>query len=129
MPQLKNKKHELFAQAIISGIGVGVAYTDYAGYKKNPSNASNFSKKHPEIESRIEELLKIREDEAICKREECAKVLSAMIRNNGKSDMIRQRAIETLSKLQNWQTTHIVTENKVSAMSDTELEKILQEAK
>lgn len=129
MAQLKNKRRELFCQMIASGKTSSVAY-QLCGFRANPSNSSNYPKKHPEIQARIEELLKIKEDEAICKREECAKVLSKMIRSKlDTSDMVKQRAIQTLSQLLNWQTTHIITENKVSTMSDTELEKILQEAK
>jgi pyrroloquinoline quinone (PQQ) biosynthesis protein C len=128
MAQLKNKKHEIWAIAIVDGKGTMEAQA-LAGYRKNSSNASNFMRKHPEVEARINELLKIKEDAAIARREECAKILTKMARaGDDKTDTVKQKAIELLAKLQGWLIERVVTENKISSMTDTELEKILQEA-
>jgi hypothetical protein len=128
MAQLKNKRHELYSLAVVDGKATSEAYR-IAGYRANPSNASNFPKKHSDVQARINELLKIKEDAAIARREECAKILTKMARaGDDKTDTVKQKAIELLAKLQGWLVERVVTENKISSMTDTELEKILQEA-
>lgn len=126
MPQLKNKRHEIYAQAIADGKLASVAY-QMASYRPNPSNASNLPKKFPEIQTRINELLEIKANELIAKREECCIILTSALRDTNKSDTIRRLAIESLAKLLNWTETKIVTENRASTMTDIELEKVLQE--
>jgi len=126
MPQLKNKRHEIYCQAVVSGKTTYEAYVE-AGYKPNPSNASNFKKKHPNIEERINELLKMAETDAVAKRKECCAILTEVIRDVTKSDTIRRKNIETLSKLLNWEKIQIETSNKPSEMTDEELERFLKD--
>lgn len=59
MALLRNPRHELFAQAIASGKSRVEAYTQMGGKAKNPSlGANSFIHNHPEIQARIDEILK-----------------------------------------------------------------------
>lgn len=59
MPVLKNPKYERFAQEIVAGTQTDIAY-ERAGYRPSRNNAHRL-KAHPQVRSRIEELLKVGE--------------------------------------------------------------------
>src|SRR5262245_28581808 len=54
MPVLPKNKHELFAQGLAKGLGIGAAY-EAAGYKTSPAAATRLSK-NVKIRERVKEL-------------------------------------------------------------------------
>jgi len=54
MPVLAKHKHELFAQGLAKGLGIGAAY-EAAGYKPSPAAATRLSKK-VKLQERVAEL-------------------------------------------------------------------------
>src|SRR5262245_41234498 len=54
MPVLPKKRHELFAQGLAKGLGIGAAY-EAAGYKPSPAAATRLSK-NVKLQERVAEL-------------------------------------------------------------------------
>jgi phage terminase small subunit len=90
MPELKNPRHERFAQLLVEGRnreGRPITATDAherAGYKRNDGNASTLAQ-NPDVQARIKELKGIAAAETVVN----AKTLI------GKAEAVYQRAYET----------------------------------
>jgi hypothetical protein len=68
VPNLKIPKHELFAQGLASGAGVGAAYVG-AGYKDSPAAASRLSK-NVKVRGRVAQIQAKAEVQALLTLEE-----------------------------------------------------------
>src|SRR5262245_22781155 len=63
MSVLPKNKHELFAQALAKGLGIGAAY-EAAGYKTSPGAATRLSK-NVNIQGRVKELQEAAAEKAV----------------------------------------------------------------